>query len=193
MRAERVGAETLLARIVQAVSEAQRSRAPIQRVADTVAGYFVPAVVAVAVVTFALWATLGPEPRLANALVNAVAVLIIACPCALGLATPMSVMVGTRPRRPGRRAGPRRRGARSASRRSTPSSSTRPARSPRAGRASPRSRPRRALPVTTCCGSPPPSSAPASTRSPPPSARPPPRAASRYRRATVSGRTRARA
>ncbi len=94
MRAERVGAETLLARIVQAVSEAQRSRAPIQRVADTVAGYFVPAVIAVAVVTFAFWATLGPEPRLANALVNAVAVLIIACPCALGLATPMSVMVG---------------------------------------------------------------------------------------------------
>ena len=94
MRAERVGGETLLARIVQAVSEAQRSRAPIQRVADVVAGYFVPAVVAVAVVTFAVWATVGPEPRLANALVNAVAVLIIACPCALGLATPMSVMVG---------------------------------------------------------------------------------------------------
>jgi Cu+-exporting ATPase len=94
MRAERVGAETLLARIVRAVSEAQRSRAPIQRVADTVAGYFVPAVVASAVVTFAIWAAVGPEPRLANALVNAVAVLIIACPCALGLATPMSVMVG---------------------------------------------------------------------------------------------------
>jgi Cu+-exporting ATPase len=94
MRAERVGADTLLARIVHAVAEAQRSRAPIQRVADRVAAWFVPAVVAVALVTFGLWATLGPEPRLANALVNAVAVLIIACPCALGLATPMSVMVG---------------------------------------------------------------------------------------------------
>jgi P-type Cu+ transporter len=94
MRAERVGAETLLARIVRSVSEAQRSRAPIQRVADAVAAWFVPAVVAVALVTFVIWATLGPRPRLAYALVNAVAVLIIACPCALGLATPMSVMVG---------------------------------------------------------------------------------------------------
>ena len=77
------------------VGEAQRSRAPIQRLADRVAGWFVPAVIAVAVVTFAVWAALGPEPRLAHALVNAVAVLIIACPCALGLATPMSIMVGT--------------------------------------------------------------------------------------------------
>jgi Cu+-exporting ATPase len=94
LRAERVGTDTLLARIVQTVAAAQRSRAPIQRLADTVAAWFVPAVVAVAVVTFAAWAALGPEPRLANALVNAVAVLIIACPCALGLATPMSVMVG---------------------------------------------------------------------------------------------------
>jgi len=94
MRAERVGSETLLARIVAAVAEAQRSRAPIQRLVDVVAAWFVPAVIAVAAVTFALWATVGPEPRLANALVNAVAVLIIACPCALGLATPMSVMVG---------------------------------------------------------------------------------------------------
>jgi Cu+-exporting ATPase len=94
MRAERVGSETLLARIVQMVGAAQRSRAPIQRLADTVAGYFVPVVVACAVVTFVLWAWLGPEPRLAYALVNAVAVLIIACPCALGLATPMSIMVG---------------------------------------------------------------------------------------------------
>jgi Cu+-exporting ATPase len=95
MRAERVGADTLLAQIVQMVAEAQRSRAPIQRLADVVAGFFVPAVVAVAVITFVVWAWLGPDPRLAYALVNAVAVLIIACPCALGLATPMSIMVAT--------------------------------------------------------------------------------------------------
>ena len=95
MRAERVGSETLLAQIVHMVSEAQRSRAPIQRLADTVSSYFVPAVVAVAVATFIAWAGWGPEPRMAYALVNAVAVLIIACPCALGLATPMSIMVGT--------------------------------------------------------------------------------------------------
>ena len=95
MRAERVGSETLLARIVQMVSEAQRSRAPIQRVADSVAGYFVPVVVAISILTAVGWAVWGPEPKLAFALVNAVAVLIIACPCALGLATPMSIMVGT--------------------------------------------------------------------------------------------------
>jgi Cu+-exporting ATPase len=95
MRAERVGSETLLAQIVQMVSKAQRSRAPIQRVADRVATWFVPAVITIAVVTFILWSLFGPEPRLAHALVNAVAVLIIACPCALGLATPMSIMVGT--------------------------------------------------------------------------------------------------
>ncbi len=95
MQAERVGAETMLARIVQMVSDAQRSRAPIQRLADRVSAVFVPAVIAVAIVTFAIWAIFGPEPRLAYALVNAVAVLIIACPCALGLATPMSIMVGT--------------------------------------------------------------------------------------------------
>ncbi len=95
MRAERVGAETLLAQIVRMVSEAQRSRAPIQRVADRLAGWFVPAVVAVAVAAFAGWSFWGPEPRLALALVSAVAVLIIACPCALGLATPMAIMVGT--------------------------------------------------------------------------------------------------
>jgi Cu+-exporting ATPase len=95
MRAERVGSETLLAQIVRMVSEAQRSRAPIQRLADAVSGWFVPGVVMVAAVTFVVWATVGPEPRLAYALVNAVAVLIIACPCALGLATPMAVMVGT--------------------------------------------------------------------------------------------------
>lgn len=95
MRAERVGSETMLAQIVQLVSAAQRSRAPIQRIADRVSAYFVPAVVASAVITFIVWALVGPQPRLANALVNAVAVLIIACPCALGLATPMAVMVGT--------------------------------------------------------------------------------------------------
>ncbi|MBI4462394.1 MAG: heavy metal translocating P-type ATPase [Acidobacteria bacterium] len=95
MRAERVGSETLLAQIVRMVSEAQRSRAPIQRLADVVSSYFVPAVVVIAILTFTVWSLLGPEPRLAYALVNAVAVLIIACPCALGLATPMSIMVGT--------------------------------------------------------------------------------------------------
>ncbi|HEX9872330.1 MAG TPA: heavy metal translocating P-type ATPase [Candidatus Tectomicrobia bacterium] len=95
MRAERVGSETLLAQIVRMVSEAQRTRAPIQRLADTVSAYFVPTVVLVAVLTFVIWALIGPEPRLVYALVNAVAVLIIACPCALGLATPMSIMVGT--------------------------------------------------------------------------------------------------
>ena len=95
MRAERVGSGTLLAQIVRMVAEAQRSRAPIHRLADKVAAVFVPAVLAVAVVTFLVWALAGPEPRLAHALVNAVAVLIIACPCALGLATPMAIMVGT--------------------------------------------------------------------------------------------------
>jgi Cu+-exporting ATPase len=95
MRAERVGSETMLAQIVHLVSQAQRSRAPIQRLADRVAGWFVPAVIAIAVLTFLAWALLGPQPRLAHAIVNAVAVLIIACPCALGLATPMAIMVGT--------------------------------------------------------------------------------------------------
>ena len=95
MRAERVGSDTLLARIVQMVSDAQRSRAPIQRVADRVAGVFVPVVVTVAVIAFMTWSLVGPEPRLALALLSAVAVLIIACPCALGLATPMAIMVGT--------------------------------------------------------------------------------------------------
>ena len=95
MRAERVGSETMLSQIVRMVSEAQRSRAPIQRLADRLAGYFVPAVVTVAAVAFVSWAVWGPEPRLALALVSAVAVLIIACPCALGLATPMAIMVGT--------------------------------------------------------------------------------------------------
>jgi Cu+-exporting ATPase len=95
MRAERVGSDTLLAQIVRMVAEAQRSRAPIQRLADRVASYFVPAVVLTAIITFVIWSAVGPPPRLAHALVNAVAVLIIACPCALGLATPMSIMVGT--------------------------------------------------------------------------------------------------
>ena len=95
MVAERVGRDTMLARIVQMVSEAQRSRAPIQRLADVTAGYFVPLVVAAALITAVAWGIWGPEPKLAYALVNAVAVLIIACPCALGLATPMSIMVGT--------------------------------------------------------------------------------------------------
>jgi len=94
MRAERVGSETLLAQIVQMVSQAQRSRAPIQRLADRVAAWFVPAVIAIAVVTFMAWSLFGPAPRLAHAVVNAVAVLIIACPCALGLATPIAIMVG---------------------------------------------------------------------------------------------------
>ena len=95
LKAERVGADTLLARIVKMVSEAQRSRAPIQRLANRVSAVFVPVVMGVAAVTFVIWALVGPQPRLAYALVNAVAVLIIACPCALGLATPMSIMVGT--------------------------------------------------------------------------------------------------
>ena len=95
IRAERVGRDTMLAQIVRMVAEAQRSRAPIQKLADSVSAIFVPAVVFVAIVTFAVWSFVGPEPRLAHALVNAIAVLIIACPCALGLATPMSIMVGT--------------------------------------------------------------------------------------------------
>lgn len=95
MRAERVGADTLLSQIVRLAAEAQRTRAPIQRLADLVASYFVPAVLFVAAITFVIWAIWGPEPRFAHALVNAVSVVIIACPCALGLATPMSIMVGT--------------------------------------------------------------------------------------------------
>jgi heavy metal translocating P-type ATPase len=94
MRADRIGRDTMLARIVQMVAEAQRSRAPIQRMADRVAAWFVPAVIVVAIVAFLIWATVGPDPRLAHALIVAVTVLIIACPCALGLATPMSIMVG---------------------------------------------------------------------------------------------------
>ena len=90
-----MGADTLLAQIVKMVAEAQRSRAPIQKLVDVVAGYFVPVVVGIAVITFIVWALIGPEPRMAHAIINAVAVLIIACPCALGLATPMSIMVAT--------------------------------------------------------------------------------------------------
>jgi len=95
MRAEKVGADTLLSQIVNMVADAQRSRAPIQKMADTVAGYFVPVVIAIAAIAFAVWYFVGPEPKLAHAMINAVAVLIIACPCALGLATPISIMVGT--------------------------------------------------------------------------------------------------
>lgn len=95
MRAEKVGAETLLSQIINMVAEAQRSRAPIQKLADMVASYFVPTVVVIAFIAFGVWASIGPEPRLAHAIINAVAVLIIACPCALGLATPISIMVGT--------------------------------------------------------------------------------------------------
>jgi len=94
MRAERIGSETVLAQIVQMVADAQRSRAPIQKLVDTVSGYFVPAVIGIAIVTFVVWSIVGPAPAMAYALVNAVSVLIIACPCALGLATPMSIMVG---------------------------------------------------------------------------------------------------
>jgi Cu+-exporting ATPase len=95
MIAEKVGKDTLLSQIVQMVSEAQRSRAPIQKLADTVSGYFVPAVILVSIITFVVWALVGPDPKMARAIINAVAVLIIACPCALGLATPMSIMVAT--------------------------------------------------------------------------------------------------
>src|SRR3954466_11272735 len=94
MRAERIGSETLLAQIVQLVSEAQRSRAPIQKLADAVSGYFAPAVISIGEITFIVWSIIGPTPAMAYALVNAISVLIIACPCALGLATPMSIMVG---------------------------------------------------------------------------------------------------
>src|SRR5262249_42072096 len=94
MQAEKVGSDTMLSRIVAMVAEAQRSRAPIQRMADTVSGYFVPAVIGVAVLAFIAWAVWGPSPALSYALIAAVSVVIIACPCALGLATPMSIMVG---------------------------------------------------------------------------------------------------
>ncbi len=93
MQAERVGSDTLLSHIVKMVSEAQRSRAPIQHLADAVASWFVPAVMLIAAIVFLVWSVFGPQPKMANALVNSVAVLIIACPCALGLATPMSIMV----------------------------------------------------------------------------------------------------
>ena len=95
MEAQKVGAETLLSQIVKMVADAQRSRAPIQKLADVVSGYFVPVVIAIALVAFGIWYFFGPDPRLAHALIAAVSVLIIACPCALGLATPMSIMVAT--------------------------------------------------------------------------------------------------
>src|SRR3546814_434408 len=94
MRSEKVGRDTMLARIVQMVADAQRSRAPIQRLADTVSGWFVPGVILVAIVAFVIWSLIGPTPAMAYGLIAAVSVLIIACPCALGLATPMSIMVG---------------------------------------------------------------------------------------------------
>src|SRR3546814_4698509 len=94
IRADKVGRDTMLSRIVQMVAEAQRSRAPIQRMADQVSGWFVPVVMGVAVLAFVIWGVWGPEPRFAHGLIAAVSVLIIACPCALGLATPMSIMVG---------------------------------------------------------------------------------------------------
>jgi Cu+-exporting ATPase len=95
MTATRVGDDTMLSQIVRMVAQAQRSRAPIQKLVDTVSGYFVPVVILIAILTFIVWAIFGPDPAMAFAIVNAVAVLIIACPCALGLATPMSIMVGT--------------------------------------------------------------------------------------------------
>ena len=119
VEARRVGKDTVLAQIVEMVASAQRSRAPIQKLADQVAGWFVPAVIGVAVVAFVAWAVWGPSPSLAYGLVSAIAVLIIACPCALGLATPMSVMTATGRGRAGRGADPRRRGAGDASRGST--------------------------------------------------------------------------
>ena len=142
MRAEKVGRDTMLSQIVQMVATAQRSRAPIQRLADRVSGWFVPAVITVAIIAFAAWAMFGPEPRLAYGLVAAVTVLIIACPCALGLATPMSIMVGV-----GRGA---QAGVLIKNAEATRSSSTRPARSPKANRKSwPSSRPRE-RPRTMC-------------------------------------------
>ncbi|MCD9245461.1 hypothetical protein LVJ26_23315 (plasmid) [Escherichia coli] len=102
IRAEKVGDETMLSRIVQMVADAQRSRAPIQRMADSVSGWFVPLVILIAVVAFVIWSVWGPEPRMAHGLIAAVSVLIIACPCALGLATPMSIMVGVGKGAPGR-------------------------------------------------------------------------------------------
>ena len=168
MRADRVGADTLLARIVQQVNQAQRSRAPIQRLADRVAAWFVPAVVAAAAATFLIWALAGPEPRIEHALVNAVAVLIIACPCALGLATPMSVMVGTGR---GAQAGILMRDAEALETlsKSIPWSSIKPVRSPRASRGSPPSKRRTDSPRTRSFVSRPDSSSRANTRSPPPS------------------------
>ena len=133
MRAEKVGRETMLAKIVQMVAEAQRSRAPIQRLADQVSGWFVPLVIAVAVAAFLAWSIWGPEPRFTFGLVAAVSVLIIACPCALGLATPMAIMVGVGR---GAQAGVLIKNAEALERfeRSIPLWPTKPARSPKASR-----------------------------------------------------------
>ena len=163
MKAERVGSETVLARIVQMVADAQRSRAPIQRIADRVSGWFVPLVLATSALAFAAWALWGPEPRFSYGLVAAVAVLIIACPCALGLATPMSIMVGIGR---GAQSGVSSRTPRrwSASRRSTRLSSTRPAPSPRAAPQSHQSSPPTARMRRNFCASPPASSRPVNIR-----------------------------
>jgi YHS domain-containing protein len=173
MLAERIGRDTMLARIVQMVAEAQRSRAPIQRMADRVAAWFVPAVIVAAIIAFLIWATIGPDPRLAHALIVAVTVLIIACPCALGLATPMSIMVGV-----GRGAGLgvliKNAEALELMEKVNTLSSTRPARCPKASRRSPRSSPPAGSTGTGCSGSPRASSVPPSTRSAAPSSTPPP-------------------
>ena len=174
MRADKVGRDTMLARIVQMVAEAQRSRAPIQRLADRVAAWFVPAVIVVAVVAFIVWATVGPDPRLAHALIVAVSVLIIACPCALGLATPMSIMVGV-----GRGAGlgvliKNAEALELMEKVDTlvvDKTGTLTEGRPSVTHDRPRRRVRRA---TSCCGSRPASNAPPSTRSAGPSSTPPP-------------------
>jgi hypothetical protein len=169
----RIGRDTILARIVQMVAEAQRSRAPIQRMADRVAAWFVPPVIVAAIIAFLIWATIGPDPRLAHALIVAVTVLIIACPCALGLATPMSIMVGV-----GRGAGLgvliKNAEALELMEKVNTLSSTRPARCPKASRRSPRSSPPAGSTGTGCSGSPRASSVPPSTRSAAPSSTPPP-------------------
>ena len=166
MKAERVGADTMLARIVKMVSEAQRSRAPIQRLADLVAGWFVPAVIAVAVLAFAAWMIWGPAAAFTYALLAAVSVLIIACPCALGLATPMSIMVGVGRGAAGGHPDPQRRGAGAPGEGRHAGRSTRPARSPSAGRPSPRSKAWAASPRRRSCGWRPAWSAAASIPSP---------------------------
>ena len=192
MRAERVGSDTLLAQIVAMVAEAQRSRAPIQRLVDTISAWFVPAVVVIAVATFVAWSILGPAPAMGFALVNAVAVLIIACPCALGLATPMSIMVGT-----GRGAARRRPGQECRSARADGKdrhARRRQDRHPDRRQAAPgrRHRDRRRRRRTNCCGSPPASSSAASIRWRRRSSPAPRSAASKFRRQRTSSPSPAR-